>query len=213
MQLKLFKYHPVGLRVLLLSFVFAVSIVSTTHAQQWPFEMWHEGQMVLVEGDTLKGLVKYDLTQDIVQYTHNDQRIEAYSARKILFFEIFDKSVNKYRQFFALPYSKTGAYRTPIFFELLEEGKLTLLARELLEYRTYYTGLYGGSYQRLVLVYKYFLLDEKGNIEDFTVDRRSLSDKMGKHGDDVEKYIRKNKLRLEEKYDLVKIISYYNSFF
>src|SRR4051812_25254894 len=99
-------------------------------AQQWPFELWHEGKIVLLQGDTLKGAVKYDLQQDLVQFNGAGQRVEAFTARKVLFFEIFDRTVSKYRQFFALPYATTTSYRTPVFFELLEEGKMTLLCRE-----------------------------------------------------------------------------------
>src|ERR1700741_2968909 len=88
--------------------------VIAARAQQWPFELWHDGKIVLLEGDTLKGKIKYDLQQDLVQFTYNDQRIEAFTARKVLFFEIFDTTVGKYRQFFALPYSATSNYRAPV---------------------------------------------------------------------------------------------------
>jgi len=185
----------------------------SSNAQTWAFEMWHEGRIVLVDGDTLKGLIKYDINQDVIQYTWRDQRVEAFSARKVLFYEIFDNSVRKYRQFFALPYSNVGSYRTPIFFELLEEGKLTLLSREKLEYRTQYTGFYGSSYQRLVLVYDYYFLEEDGSIKAFNGDRRDLLDKMGRLSDDVEDYMRENRLRLEDKYDFVKIVAFYNGYF
>jgi hypothetical protein len=34
---------------------------------------------------------------------------------------------------------------------------------------------------------------------------------MGNKSDDVEKYIRENRLKFDDKYDLVKIVAYYNS--
>jgi hypothetical protein len=175
--------------------------------------MWHEGKVVTVAGDTLKGLVKYDMMQDIIQFTHTDQKVEAFSARKVLFFEIFDNTVHRYRQFFVLPFTQTGSYRAPIFFELLTDGKMTVLAREKLEYRTISSGFYGGSYQREVLVNYYYLLEENGNIVPFLGDKRDLLDKMGKYDEDVEKYIRANRLKMDDKYDVVKIVNYYNSFF
>ena len=145
-------------------------------AQQFPSDLWHEGKIILLEGDTLKGSIKYDLQQDLVQYGIADQRTTAYSARKVLFFEIFDTSVRKYRQFFALPFTTTAGYKAPVFFELLEEGKMTLLSRESVEYRTYSSPYYMGSYSRLVLVYKYYFLDEKGNISEFTGNKNDLLD-------------------------------------
>lgn len=182
-------------------------------AQVWPSDLWHEGKIVLLEGDTLRGLVKYDLQQDVLQI-NSAQKIEAYSARKVLFFEIFDKTVHRYRQFYSLPFTTTAGYKAPIFFELLEEGKMTLLVRESLEYRTYNSPYYyGASYSRLVMVYKYFFLEEDGMIESFTGNKNDLFDIMGKRGDEVEKYMKENRLKFDDKYDLAKIVAYYNSLF
>jgi hypothetical protein len=182
-----------------------------TSAQQWPFELWHEGKVVLLAGDTLKGLVKYDLQQDLVQYTLQDSKAEVYTPRKILFFEIFDESVHKYRQFFALPYGNASGYKAPIFFELLEEGKMTLLAREFLEYKTYSSPYSISSYSRVVLTNRYFFLKEDGDIQDFNGNRNDLLDMMGRNSKQVEKYMKANRLKLDDKYDFAKIIAYYNS--
>jgi hypothetical protein len=190
-------------------------LVATTEtlAQKFPSDLWHEGKIVLLEGDTLRGSVKYDLQQDLVQYGVADQRTTAYSARKVLFFEIYDTSVRRYRQFFALPFSTTGSYKAPVFFELLEEGKMTLLSRESVEYRTYNSPYYMGSYSRLVLVYKYFFLDEEGNISEFTGNKSDLLQLMNNKSEEVEKYIKANKLKYDDKYDFAKIVAYYNSLF
>jgi len=159
----------------------------------------------------LRGLIKYDLQQDLIQYNLSDKRTEAFSARKILFFEIFDTSVHKYRQFFALPYTTGTSYRAPVFFELLEEGKMTLLSRESLEYRTYNSPYYMGAYSRQVLVNKYFFLDADGNITEFTGNKSDLLNLMGKKSNEVEKYIKANKLKYDDKYDFARIVAYYNS--
>lgn len=181
------------------------------NGQRWPFELWHEGRVILLQGDTLKGMIKYDLQQDLVQFTRNDKTVEAFTARKVLFFEIFDNTVHKYRQFYALPYTTTGSYQVPIFFELLEDGKLTLLAREALEQKTYSAGFYGGSYTRLELVNSFYFLDEKGEITQFSGSRNDLLEIMGKKAENVERYIRENRLKHNEKYDFAKIIAYYNT--
>ena len=194
-------------------FVLLFFLSVTVEAQQFPSDLWHEGKIILLEGDTLKGNIKYDLQQDLVQYGIADQRTTAFSARKVLFFEIFDTSVRKYRQFFALPFTTTSGYKAPVFFELLEEGKMTLLSRESVEYRTYSSPYYMGSYSRLVLVYKYYFLDEKGNISEFTGNKNDLLELMNKKSDEVEKYIKANKLKFDDKYDFARIVAYYNSLF
>lgn len=193
--------------------VFLTMVVSSAVAQEWPFELWHEGKIVLLEGDTLKGLVKYDLQQDMLQYTANDKKAEAYSPRKVLFFEIYDNTVRRYRQFFALPYNKSAGYLTPIFFELLAEGKLTLLSREALETRSYSSPYYIGSYSRTVLVNYYFFMNEDGKIEPFTGNKNDLLDIMEKRSEEIERFIRTNRLNIEEKYDFARIVEYYNSLF
>lgn len=194
-------------------FVLFFLMSQQVEAQQFPSDLWHDGKIVLLEGDTLRGNVKYDLQQDLVQYNVANQRTTAFSARKVLFFEIFDTSIRRYRQFFALPFSTTAGYKAPVFFELLEEGKMTLLSRESVEYRTYNSPYYMGSYSRLVLVYKYFFLDESGNISEFTGNKNDLLNLMNKKSEEVEKYIKANKLRYDDKYDFARIVAYYNSLF
>jgi hypothetical protein len=187
--------------------------LSGTFAQRWPFELWHEGKVVLTSGDTLKGMIKYDLQQDMVQYVIHDQKAEVFTARKVLYFEIFEEAIRKYRRFFALPFSTATGYRAPLFFELLEEGKMTLLAREFLEYKTYSSPYFVGSYSRLVLDHKYYFLKENGTIEEFQGNKNDLLDRMGKRSDEVEKFIKANRLKFDDKQDLTRIIGYYNALF
>jgi hypothetical protein len=201
-----FRYNKqAGLIIL---FVFANLL---SYSQRWAFEFWHDGRIVLLQGDTLKGMVKYDLKQNMVQFGKPDQTYEAYSARKILFFEIFDNTVHRYRQFYVLPYATAGTYEAPVFFELLTDGKMTLLARESLELRTYSFGFYGQTYTQEVLPPKYYFLNDKGEINEFTGNKGDLLNMMGRNADTVDKYIRSNKLKFDEKYDFARIIAYYNS--
>lgn len=193
-------------------FVFMVASSIAHGQEQWPFEFWHEGKIVLLEGDTLRGMVKYDLQQDLVQYSIKDSKPEAFTARKVMFFEIFDETSHRYRRFFSLPYAATTpGYKSMIFFELLEEGKMTLLTREFLEYKNQ-NSMYV-TYARIVMSYKYFFLKENGDIEEFKGSKSDLLDMMGKRSEDVDKFMRKNRLRHEDKDDLVRIVDYYNSLF
>lgn len=181
---------------------------------QWSFELWHDGKIVLESGDTLNGQVKYDLQQDLVQFTSKRGIVEAFSARKILTFEIFDRLVSQYRQFYALPYTTPSGYRTPVLFELIGEGKLTVLGREHLDIQNtsspYY---YGGNFSRTVLVNKYYLLKENGTIEEFSVKKSDFMNVFGKYADQMNDYMKKNKLRTDDKQELTRIIAYYNSLF
>ena len=181
------------------------------YAQRWPSEMWHDGKVVLLEGDTLKGEIKYDLQQNLIQYNLPNRRTEAFSSRKVLFFEIFDNTVKKYRQFFALPYTNATRYKATVFFELLVEGKLTLLSREAIEYKTYSSPYYLGSYSRQVLVNKYFFMDNEGDISEFDGNKGDLLNMVGDKADAIEKYMKENRLKIDDKYDFARIVAYYNS--
>ena len=193
--------------------LFLVLLTSVVYSQRFPSDLWHEGKMVLEDGDTLRGNIKYDLQNDLLQLEANN-RLESFTARKVLFFEIFDKTIKRYRQFYSLPYTTSGQYKAPVFFELLSEGKITLLCREALEYRNYPSSFYYyGSTTRLVLVNKFFLLKDNGTIEPFIGKRSDLIELLGNKGEPVEKYMKANRLNVDDKYEFAQIVSYYNSLY
>ena len=192
---------------------FLVCIAAAAQGQEFAFEFWHEGRLVTEESDTLKGAIMYNLQTDLLQLKRGE-RLETLTARKVVFFEIFDVTIKQYRVFYSLPFSATGTqYKAPIFFELLAEGKMTLLCRESLEYKNYSSFYYYGTYSRLVLINKYFLLDEKGEIIAFTGNKNDWISLMGNKGPEVQKYVKANKLDFDEKEELVKIVAFYNSLF
>lgn len=180
--------------------------------QTFSFEYWHNGTVILEGNDTLRGSVRYDMRTDIVEFQKGG-RVEPLTARKVVYFEIFDALTHEYRRFFSLPYSNNGSYKAPMFFELLSEGKMTLLSRETLEYRTYSSFSYYGNYTRLELVYRYYLLHDSGDIREFQGKKNDWIYEMGNQGTVVQKYVKANKLNFDKRKDLVKIVEYYNSLF
>jgi hypothetical protein len=195
--------------LLLLLFFVSTNLI----AQQFAFQLWHEGKIVLDSGDTLRGKVKYDMQGDLIQIQESNKN-ELFTARKVVFFEIFDQTVKSYRQFYSLPYTTSGQYKAPVFFELLEEGKITLLAREAIEYKTYASPYnFYGNYTRMVLVHKYFLLQENGEMKEFNDKKNNWLDLMGNKAEDVQRYAKTNRLDFNNKTELSKIIAYYNSLF
>ena len=154
----------------------SLTIIPWVSHAQFPSELWHDGKIVLVNGDTIKGNIKYDLDRDIVQI-NNKQGTEAYTAKKLLYFNFLDETSRQYRQFYALPFRITSEYKTPVFFEVLFEGKMTLLAREFITIKTTTygnAGLGGNSYSRQVLAYRYYFLNDSGGITRFQGNNRLL---------------------------------------
>ncbi|HCW09224.1 MAG TPA: hypothetical protein DGG95_17850 [Cytophagales bacterium] len=129
-------------------------------------------------------------------------------------FEIFDNTYKRYRTFYSLPYSPSGGYKSPVFFESVAEGKITVLSRERIEYRSYSTPYGFGSYSsRMVLVDNYFILKENGDIEPFSGRKNDWYDLMASHENQVHDFVKENRLDFEKKYQLKQIIEYYNSFY
>jgi hypothetical protein len=196
-------------------FLFLTILAHQVSAQTFPSEIWHEGRVVLIDNQEFKGLVKYDLETDIVQLNDN-KTIRTFSSKKLLYFEIFDESVDTYRQFYALPYSVSQGYETPILFEVLHEGRpLSLLAREAVTTETVpqYSYYYGRSnyFSRYKLIYEFYFFNEKTGISRYHMKKRELLDLMGRKSSEVRKFINDNNLRVDRRRDLERITAYYNS--
>ncbi|MEP2772899.1 MAG: hypothetical protein ABJH05_12175 [Fulvivirga sp.] len=195
--------------------VFAMLLACGAYAQ-FPSEVWHDGELVLVNGDTLKGQIKYNLETDLVQFSDDKKTIKTYTARKLLHFEIFDKTSNRYRRFYVLPYNLSGNYNAPIIFELVLEGrKLTLLSREAVEYQVAnYPYAVAGSYTRLILVYTHYFLTDEGEIIKFVGKKKDLlRGVMSRKSSEIKKFIKTNRIRVDSRPDLIKTVAYYNSLF
>jgi hypothetical protein len=180
--------------------------------QKFAFEFWHEGKAVLEGGDTLRGKLQYSMQSELIQLQYNN-KLETFTPRKVVFFEIFDQTIRRYRQFYSLPFALTGQYRAPVFFELLTEGKLTLLSREKLEYKSYSSFYSYGTTTRLVLTHIYYLLKEDGLIQEFKGKRNDFYELMGSKKEDVREFVKKNKLDFDNEYDIARMIEFYNSLF
>lgn len=179
----------------------------------FPSEIWHEGWLVTSDRDTLKGYLKYDMEADAVQ-VKNGEVVKTYSSRGLIFFEIFDESVDNYRQFYSLPFQVNYDYKVPILFEVLYEGPLTLLVRESIVEETVpqmQTMAMGTFNTRMRLSYTYYFLDKKGNITQYTGKRNDLFSIMGNKSGKVKGFMKDNRLKPDRMRDLVRITAFYNS--
>ena len=196
----------------ILQIIFLCLITTSVYAQ-FPSELWHEGKVVLINQDTLEGTIKYDLDKDIIQLSGKG-KIEAYTSRNVLYFSILDTSTKRFRQFYALPYNEIADFNTPRFFELFYEGKLTLLAREYITIQTSNfgpPGLSGSSYSRQVLAYDYYFLRQGGSIVLYRKNKKELLLNMRKYENEMKSFIKRNRLHIDQREDLIQIFDHYNS--
>ncbi|WP_462250592.1 hypothetical protein [Ekhidna sp.] len=196
------------------SFAFILIFLSLgVTAQTFSYELFHEGFMVTTEKDTIKGDLKYDLEANLLTVIHNG-RTKSFSSHKVFYFEIFDNILNNYRQFYSVPYTVNIGYKIPVFFELVYEGKLSLLTRERIVAQTInnssaYWG--GGNSTQLVIEYSFYFMDSEGVITYFGGKKKELLNFMNKKQVDIKKFIKDNKLDTDELADLVRITAFYNS--
>ena len=172
-------------------------------AQTFPSDIWHEGKLITIDEDTLRGKIKYDLDNDLIQIEYAGS-IYTYGSRKILYFEIFDEYFEDYRYFYALPYETSSNYKVPILFEVLYEGQLTLLCREYISTETVpQFNPYGGRniYSTFKLSYNYYFVSKDGSITQYFLKKRDLLSIIMKN----------NNLKFDKRGDLVRITAYYNS--
>jgi hypothetical protein len=190
--------------------------LSSQGQNQFPSQIWHQGMVVLMEGDSIRGRVKYDLDNNIVQLTDN-QTVDTFSALQVRMFEIFDEIYGDFRYFYSIPFVMGNeTYERPIFFEVLFEGRLTLLAREYIVSDSpammnpwMMRGAFWWPYQRLA--FNFFFLDVRnGRVTPYNQKRRNLLNLTKPHENEVRSFIKQNNLKTDRRTDLVKIISYYN---
>lgn len=183
-------------------------------AQNFPSEIWHDGTLVTIEDDTLQGDIKYNIEADLIQVRAKNGVISAFSSRKILYFEIFDSTIDNYRLFYSLPYALKTSYQVPVLFEVLHEGRLSLLGREkIVQDFNPYHGMYGRAFygERYRLDYDYYFLAENGKIQRYNLKKRELLRIMGRRSSEIKLYAKKNRLKYDRLADLVRITSYYNA--
>lgn len=186
---------------------------SVANAQNFPSDVWHDGKLITIEEDTLRGKIKYDLENDLIQI-ESQRNVYTYGSRKILYFEIFDEYFENYRYFYALPYETSNNYKVPILFEVLYEGQLTLLCREFISTETVpqYNAIGGRSvYSAYKLAYNYYFIAKDGNINQYFLRKKELLNIMKRKSPEIKQFMKNNNLKFDKRGDLVRITAYYNS--
>ena len=214
--------------------VLFVFVVLESGAQDFPSELWYLGELRLKDGVLLKGNLMYNLEKDIVQL-EREERIETYSAQQVISFvlslpESDDEEAQKqpgYRYFFSLPLANHTGYKRLSFFEVVVEGKATLLVREYITTVTDNTNwqwnrnnLRGFSMMdtqsqlrpntRQVLAHKMYLGSLDGKIREIPRKRREVLYLFRDHEKTMKKYIKSEKLRMDRIDDIARFFIHYN---
>ena len=203
----------------LLLLVFFIS--NYNFAQEFPSDIWHKGLLVTNSGDTIEGDLKYDFESQSIQLD-DGETIKAFNVNNLFFFEIYDKTIRDYRQFYSLMYEVGYEYSVPILFEMVIEGKISLLLRERIVAETnqsYFPSYYAygimpsfsNNYGYINKVkYDYFFLTDDGKIHRFKGKKKEILALMQDKYSVMKEYISKNKISLKKMSDIARLVNYYN---
>lgn len=214
--------------------VFLVGVVLQTNAQNFPSEQWYVGGVTLNDNSMRRGQVKYDLERDLVQ-VKIDGRTETYSPQQVVSFQLQVGITSKgreakkpefiHRVFFSLPYANSAGYKRLSFFEVVVEGKATLLAREYIatvsannaQRVNRWSGRTGSwnrqpqNLSRNILAHKMYLGSLDGKITELPSKRKDLLRLLGDHQAMLKDFVKEENLKLDRLYDVAKLFDYYNS--
>tara|TARA_B100001996_G_scaffold351040_1_gene310803 strand:+ start:1724 stop:2350 length:627 start_codon:yes stop_codon:yes gene_type:complete len=203
----------------LLLLVFFIS--NYNFAQEFPSDIWHKGLLVTNLGDTIEGDLKYDFESQSIQLD-DGETIKAFNVNNLFFFEIYDKTIRDYRQFYSLMYEVGYDYNVPVLFEMMIEGKISLLLRERIIAETnqsYFPSYYSygimpsfsNNYGYVNKVkYDYFFLTDDGKIHRFKGKKKEILSLMQDKYSVMKEYISKNKISLKKMSDIARVVNYYN---
>ncbi len=194
-------------------------------AQAFPSQRWHEGEAVLKDNSIIQGQLRYDLEHDAIQVIV-DGKIQTYSSQLVFKFSFLQDDIELIRTFYTLPYANQPGYKSiPRFFEVIIEGKMTLLAREYVAQITTSTG--GARFNRYrnhplarttpstvtrnYLTYKMFFLDHKGNLTEYGGRKKDLYYVLNESQGELKKFVKTNRLKIDKLEDVAKLVAHYNT--
>jgi hypothetical protein len=202
------------------TFCFILLGIVSVYAQnsQFPSQVWHKGNIYFNDGLSTSGLIKYDLDNNLVQL--QTETVDTFTASNVSNFEIYDEIFGGIRRFYSLPYAINGEYETPTFFEVLTEGNdLALLCREYIATDTRgmnnwgpmamnpFWGPQNNFGYRLAFNFYFF---KNGRMQRYSLKKKDLFTMLPGYDDEINLFMRKNRLEHDKRGDLLRITAYYN---
>ncbi|MDQ3291851.1 MAG: hypothetical protein M3Q05_11240 [Bacteroidota bacterium] len=203
----------------------------TTLAQNLNKHEWAEGKIVLTTGETLSGPVSYYYNKEIIQVKGNDDLTRTFSPVNVAYFQGFNEEkqvLQTFRPFLWSPNPDAAAFKTPAFFEVVTEGKYTLVKRTAYVIRNLdpipmYTSLGryyepynsnetlqpGKNYQ-LARLHSYYLLTPENEIVSLRNPKKDLEDLYQDKAISMKAYIRDKKLSYKNPVALTHVVQYFN---
>lgn len=164
-------------------------------------EEWYQGSVVLKSKSVLRGEVSVRHGYDVVFFRVSDQ-ISVIPAFKIAYINLFDEALQAERRFVSLNIG-VGASHAFKFFELLVDGEVTILRRELTVWYSLHLDLTDFEY--------FVLYDEE--IMELHKFRKKIYPTLVENSEGVlESYVKSNQLNPKALEDILDMTQYYNNY-
>lgn len=205
-------------RISLLAIVWLLLATSDALPQILAEGSWHKGRVTDIEDNTYGGNIKYDTQRQTVMVDMTGI-VKTFNARNVKFFEFYDERVKATRRFYSLKYAKNQniQYESFQFFELITQGnKVNLLGTEYLETRVNpqpgwgWYGMGTTTFSYRIVTEFYLMNNASGKIVKLnTRKKKKFLQQMNEPR--LEEFIKQNRLSVNQRADMARIIEYYDS--
>jgi hypothetical protein len=192
---------------------------------------WQEGKVMLTNGDTLSGAVVYHLKGEMLQVKLPDGATKTFSPVNVAGFTVFNEQKRRFQIFRSYLWSRPGGYssfRTPAFFEVVAEGKYTLVKREAFTVRNqdpvpryaafgrYYETdashrrRYNGTSTQVVAVNQFYVLTPGAEIVALRNPGKDLPELFRDKAGLMDQFMKTRNLSYRNSTDLIPVIRHFN---
>lgn len=211
--------------------VFSFILGSNAIAQNFTRQDWSVGEVILTEGDTLTGAVSYYFNKEIIQVKGRDGLVRTFSPVNVARFRVFNEHRQEFQTFRPFMYSPSPeepAFKTPTFFEVVTEGKYTLIKRSNFVIRNLdplpaYTsmGKYYEAYPtkqtdaslnnyQIARSHAYYLLTPENEIMPLRHPKKNLESLYRDKAAPMKAFIRRRNLSYKNPVALTHVVQYFN---
>jgi hypothetical protein len=181
-------------RVVLLFFLATFSFASFA-------EEWFQGSVVLKSKSVLRGEISVRHGYDVVFFRVSDQ-VSVIPAFKIAFVNLFDEELQAQRRYVSLNIG-VGASRSFQFFELLVDGEVSILRREVTVWYSLHLDLTDSEY---------FVLYDNEIMGLHKFRKKVYPQLVDKTDGALESYVRTYQLSVKALEDIIDMSDYYNTY-
>lgn len=200
------------------SFILLLSLSSAYYtANGQSGNRWVKGEVDLISGKTIRGNIQFDLETNEILVITNNQKAKLFTSVNVESFQVIDDDAEISRYFFSLPYRVEKHFEKNIFFELLNEGHITLLSRsvwsEIPVYHQEANGMVTNTYSRSIVIEQFYFILENGEIitaEPTIEDLLANGVFPSKAETDITTFTKSQKLKIYKREDMIALIQFYN---